>query len=59
VFDGATWQAVKGAVPANDNRASALFIADTTTLAWPDHPILVVDLLDSGAPPFRCIPSEL
>jgi hypothetical protein len=36
------------------------FIADSTTLTSPDHPVLVEDLLDySGRPPFRCIPSEL
>jgi uncharacterized protein DUF6924 len=34
-----------------------LFIADSTTLTSPDHPILVVDLLESsGKSPFRCIP---
>lgn len=57
-FDGATWQEVKEAVPANDHGASVLFIADRTALATPDHPVLVVDLL-SDARPFRCIPAEL
>lgn len=37
-----------------------LFIANTTALTFPDHPILVVDLLgDSARPPFRCIPPVL
>ena len=36
-----------------------LFIADRTTFASPDHPVLVVDLLDDGLRPFRCIPPEL
>jgi hypothetical protein len=69
-FDGATWQAVKEAVPANDHGASVLFIADGMTLTSPDHPILVVDLTDTflsvaefaeiaDRTPFRCIPSEL
>lgn len=69
-FDRATWQAVKAAVPANDSGASVLFVADSTTLTSPDHPILVVDLTDTflsvaefpaiaGRTPFRCIPSEL
>jgi hypothetical protein len=59
-FDRVTWEVVKAAVPANDHGASVLFVADSTTLTLPDHPILVVDLLDaSDKPPFRCIPSEL
>jgi hypothetical protein len=59
-FDRVTWEVVKAAVPANDHGASVLFVADSTALTSPDHPILVVDLLDSsGKPSFRCIPSEL
>jgi len=58
-FDGVPWDAVKAAVPANAHRASVLFIADTTSLTSPDHPVLVVDLLDDGRRPFRCIPPEL
>lgn len=58
-FDGATWEAAKAAVPANDHGASVLFIADSTALTGPDHPVLVVDLLDSGKRPFRCILPEL
>lgn len=59
-FSGASWQEVQAAVPPDADGASVLFIADATTLASPDHPILVVDLLDDpGNAPFRCIPSEL
>jgi len=59
-FEGATLEAVKAAVPASANGAAVLFIADTTAMTLPDHPILVVDLLkDNGGPPFRCIPAEL
>ena len=59
-FDGATWEAVKAAVPANDHGASVLFVADSTALTAADHPVLVVDLLDgSGKRPFRCILPEL
>ncbi len=58
-FDGVTWEAVKAAVPANAHGASVLFIADSTALTSPDHPVLVVDLLDDGRRPFRCIPPEL
>jgi hypothetical protein len=58
-FAGVTWEAVKAAVPANDHGASVLFIADSTALTAPDHPVLVVDLLDDGRRPFRCIPAEL
>lgn len=57
-FDRVSWDAVKAAVPADDHGAAVLFVADSTTLASPDHPILVVDLMGSR-PPFRCIPAEL
>jgi len=58
-FDGAPWEAVRAAVPPDDHGAAVLFIADSTTLASADHPVLVVDLLDRGLRPFRCIPPEL
>lgn len=51
---------MKAVVPTNDHGVPVLFIADSTTLNSPDHPILVVDLRDSsGRPPFRCLWSEL
>jgi hypothetical protein len=58
-FEHATWAAVRAAVPRHDEGASVLFVADATTLSSPDHPILVVDLLDEGLTPFRCVPSAL
>jgi hypothetical protein len=58
-FGGVTQQAAKAAVPANADGASVLFIADSTALTGPDHPVLVVDLLDDGNCPFQCIPAEL
>jgi hypothetical protein len=59
-FDGAGWQMVRAAVPPDDHGPSVLFIADRSTLASPDHPVLAVDLLeDPGHRPFRCIPPEL
>jgi hypothetical protein len=59
-FDAASWQAVKTAVPARADGAAVLFVADQSTMTLPEHPILVVDLLnDYGGPPFRCIPAEL
>lgn len=57
-FDRATWETVKAAVPADGEGAPVLFVADSTTLTAPDHPILVVDVR-GGRPPFRCVPSEL
>ena len=58
-FDGARWAEVKAAVPANDDGASVLFIADSMTLTRADHPVLAVDLLDDDRRPFRCVPAEL
>jgi len=58
-FNGASWETVKAAVPEYDHGASVLFVADSTTLSSPEHPILVVDLMSRDKAPFRCIPSEL
>jgi|SRR5450631_77260 len=59
-FDGTSWEAVKAAVPANENGTAVLFIADGRTLSSPDGAIVVVNLLDDGSKtPFRSIPSEL
>jgi hypothetical protein len=58
-FDRASWETVKAALPVNSRGAMVLFIADSVSLSSPDRPILVVDLLGDGKPPFRCIPSEL
>src|SRR6266851_2174278 len=57
-FDHATWIQVKAAVPADSQAAAVLFVADSTTLASPEHPVLVVDLLNGGQP-FRCVPAQL
>lgn len=58
-FDGAPWQVVKAAVPANAAAAVVLFIADAEACGSPDNPVLVVDLDPEGRSPFRCIASEL
>jgi hypothetical protein len=58
-FEKATWAAVRAAVPTHTEGASVLFVADATTLSSPDHPILVVDLLDTRLTPFRCITAAL
>lgn len=48
-FNGASWEAVKSAVPADDRYVAVLFIADSVTFTAPDHPILVVDLMRISA----------
>jgi hypothetical protein len=58
-FDGASWPAVREAVPQGRERAAVLFIADGPAIATADHPILVVYLRPGTEAPFRCIPSEL
>ncbi len=58
-FDGADWETLWKAVPANpDDGAAVLFIADTTAFDTPDHPIQVINLIEVDAP-IRCIPAEL
>lgn len=59
-FDGADWQAVRAAVPANSHGAMVLFIADRTALTSAGYPLLVVGLdPESSEQPFRCIAAEL
>ncbi|MEV5651075.1 hypothetical protein AB0L57_22725 [Nocardia sp. NPDC052254] len=36
-----------------------LFLADTTTMTDPEHPLLVVDTSDGGGPAFRIAPSAM
>lgn len=55
-FGGATWRAVRAAVPDPAHRAAVLFIADGTTFAVPDRPVLVVALREEREP-FRCDPA--
>ena len=45
-------------MPADSQEAAVLFVADCTTLTSPEHPVLVVDLLN-GRPPSRCVPAQL
>jgi len=58
-FERAAWSALRSAVPANDNGASVLCIADAPALDSPDGPVLIVNLNDYDVEPFRCIASEL
>jgi len=61
-FAGVDWEEVKAGVPQNEHGSMIVLIADATTLGSPDHPVLVVDLMDfqgQSLEPFRCIPSEL
>ena len=69
--DGAAWEALRDAAMATppDEYASVLFVADATTMAAADHPILVVSTSRfyrdeqpaefAAMRPFRCIPSQL
>lgn len=57
-FAGVNPSIVRSQVPLHDEGPAVAFIADTTTLAAPDFPILVVDLAGPNQP-FRCIASEM
>src|SRR5258707_6393191 len=57
-FDHATWIQVKAAVPGDSHKAAVLFVGDSTTLTSPEHPVLVVDLLNGG-PTLPCIAAQL
>lgn len=58
-FDGAPWQPVLAAAPANDTGAAVLFIADAETLTEPGHPVLAVSLFKDDGTPFRSVTAEL
>jgi hypothetical protein len=61
-FGNTNWEHVKAAVPRNHEGSMIVLIADATTFDRPDHPILVIDLMDfqgEHLEPFRCIPAEL
>jgi hypothetical protein len=69
-WTGATWEAVKAAVPEGGGGSSVLFIADSVTFASREHPVLVIDLQDTflspeefpeivDRTPFRCAPAAL
>jgi hypothetical protein len=69
--DGVGWEALRDAAMATppDEYASVLFVADATTMAAADHPILVVSTSRfhrdeqpaefAAMRPFRCVPSQL
>jgi hypothetical protein len=69
--DGVGWEALRDAAMATppDEYASVLFVADSTTIATADHPILVVSTSRfhrnerptefAAMRPFRCVPSLL
>ena len=42
-----------------DSDHTFIFVVDQSTLSWPDHPILCVDLYDEPGRVFRVIPSEM
>lgn len=56
-FQGQTVEALVSAAPKNAH--TFMFIADTTALTNPDHPVLVVDLYTKPGRTFRVIPSEM
>jgi hypothetical protein len=58
-FGRASWEAVRATVPASNDGPAVLFVADEVTLHTPGHLVLVVDLVDDGHAPIRCIPPEL
>ncbi len=47
------------AIPSDAPDRSFVFLVDHLALSHPEHPVLVVDLLDKPGRPFRVIPSEM
>jgi hypothetical protein len=57
-FAGLSPEDVLQRLPADGSNA-CLFIVDQRAISDPDHPILVVDLLQGGSRTFRTIPSQV
>ena len=57
-YDGLTAEQLRLVLPEGSHH-SFVFIIDHVALSQPDHPILVVDLLDEPGRTFRVIPSEM
>lgn len=45
--------------PAKGYNWAFLFLADAETITHPEHPLLVIDLLDERGKAFRCTPSAI
>jgi hypothetical protein len=56
-FEGVTAEEAMKRVPEGSNH-TFLFLVDRTTLTNPEHPILVLDLIEEPGRTFRVIPSE-
>ena len=57
-YDGLTIQQLLAWNP-QDSDHTFIFIVDHITLSHPEHPILVIDLVDDPGRTFRVIPSEM
>jgi hypothetical protein len=57
--EAAISKAFAGPYP-DDYEHPVLFVVDATTIALPEHPLLVIDLDDEDpSKPFRCLPSAV
>jgi hypothetical protein len=57
-FDGVSVEQVQS-LSARSAYRNYMFVVDHTALTHPDHPILVIDLIDEPGRTFRVIPSEM
>jgi hypothetical protein len=57
-YQGATTEGLVE-LAAGDSGPSLMFIADETTMSRPDHPVLVVDLMEQPGRTFRTIPAQV
>jgi hypothetical protein len=57
-YDGLTAEQVTR-LPREDPDQTFLFVVDQTTLSHPDHPILVIDLIEDPGRTFRVTPVEM
>jgi len=57
-YDGATRDQIAGAFPAGAS-PSFTIVADRTSMSHPEHPLLVLDLLDESGGAFRAVPSAI
>lgn len=57
-YAGITKEQLLSLLPHNYNH-SFIIVADQTTIAHPEHPLLVIDLFDDSKRDFRAVPKQI
>lgn len=58
-YEGLTAEQVPPLAPSGPEELGSLFLVDQVAISDPEHPILVLDLLEQPPATFRILPSEM